>query len=911
MKNKKLLFLVLQIFIYIITFSKPLNVAIIWHQHQPDYKYNGLYQAPWVRLHSIKDYVDMATIIKKYPNVKININLVPSLINQIDDYVFNNAQDKFLILMEKEEYELTKIDKKFILERSFDINWENVIKKYPYYYTLLKKRGEEDYLINDELINKFTFQELRDLMVWFNLAWFDPDFKKELSYYFNKEKNFSLEDVLYLKEYQQNIMASVIPVHRKLQEQGRIEIMTTPYYHPILPLIYNTDTAKHSYEGIKTGEKFSYPEDATLHVKKAIKSYKEHFGTAPLGMWPAEGSVSKDVVDIFAQNKIKFIATDEEVLEKSLNIHFKRDKNGIPEDVENFYRPYVAKGNYRKINILFRDRVLSDNLGFEYSKMSAKKAVFQIKEYLYNIKAKLPNNKDHLVTIILDGENAWENYENDAKDFFNEFYKLFNEDENLKTVRVSDYLEKCNNFGKIENLWSGSWISADFTTWIGENEENTAWDYLKKARKLIKENKSKLNQKEIREVMELILKAEGSDWFWWYGTDQESSNDIFFDLMFRDTLKKVYNICKVKYPSYLDNPIIETKLAREVKLTKYFMPTIDGKREKIWGKGFQIVNNENRGVMKAGNNGIKSFSYTTFKNNVYGFIELNEPIENEKIKIYADGREIPLNKTIFKKLENNIEFKIKDKISKIAIIASNAQKKFRLPLKSDISIKYSEKENINFFKKYKDQEDDDSGSGNLIYPTNKIFKKGMFDLTAFEVGELKEDYYFAIKLKNCDNVWNSPSGISTAVIDIYIKENNNDIVTKMLPHRNAYTLGEYSYCITVEGWNQEITKIENKKMEKIKALSIKKDEVSEELIIKISKKYINSDLKKAKFLVAIYGQDGMAVNKIRKVTSKSGEWQFGGGIENISSNVIDYLDNGDQHKNLGVKTGKVIIPFVE
>ncbi|MCK9223968.1 MAG: hypothetical protein M0R46_08695 [Candidatus Muirbacterium halophilum] len=905
MRNK-LMFIVLFIINFcILSNAGQLNVAIVWHQHQPDYKDGNLYEAPWVRLHSIKDYVDMVSIITSYPNVRLNVNLVPSLMKQIDDYIFNNAKDRFLILMEKEKTDYTNEEKIFILERCFDISWENVIKKYPYYYSLLKKRGLKGD-VNEETLKKFKDYEYRDLLVWFNLAWFDPDFHEELNYYFLKEKHFTYNDCKYLINFQKEIMAQIIPLHRNLMLQGRIELTTTPYYHPILPLIYNTNTASRAFKGIKLPKEFSFPGDAYIHVKKGLESFKERFGKYPAGMWPAEGSVSKEIVPIFAQNNIKYIMTDEEVLAKSLDIVFERDEKGNVLNPELLYRPYVTEHNNNKIFVVFRDRKLSDRIGFDYSKMTAKKAVEDMENYLLNIKKSVDKNKDYVVTIILDGENAWENYKNDGKEFFHRMYSMFNESKDLKLVTLENYIEKNNNYGRIDELWSGSWIGADFTTWIGEDEENIAWNYLLETREMFRKKMPVLNQEEKIEAFENILKAEGSDWFWWFGKDQESSNDIFFDNMFRKTLKNVYSICKEKAPLYLDTPIIDLEVVNEKKGSIYFKPVIDGNKEKSWENAYSIFSKTNSGVMKKSPQGISSLYITTWEDDFYFFTEFEENINMSNIFLYINGKNIPLSQINSFIGERSIEAKITEKIQNFAVVVmENGKIISRLPENKDIKPSYQIRHKLQKIVEFNDKKNDDYGDGNIIYPGNQVFVKKMFDLEKVELFQDNSSYYFFVKIGNTDNPWNSPIGISTQTIDIYISK-NFDKKTELLPGRKAYSRGIWDYAISVEGWKQFLYKKEKDKVTEISGVECYKDNITGELIIRVDKKNFKYSLdSQTGYLITVCGQDGMSDNRIRKVGIDKTEWSFGGGKPD-SSNIIDILDKGEQKKSLSDR----IIPFL-
>ncbi len=514
--------------------GEPLYLAILWHQHQPYY----LKKEPWVRLHAIKDYYDMAEMADEF-SVKFTVNLTPSLIRQIleliEDMKNGKYGDEYLYYTMKPASELTPDERHFIIEHFFSANWKNMIGVFPRYRELLDKKQNG---------KKFTEQDIRDLQVLFNLAWFDPDFREKeiilptgkrvcLRELVEKERNYTEEDKKIIWDAQLAILEAILPLHKKLQDEGKIEVSTTPFYHPILPLIYNTDVAKECMPGTPLPTRFSYPQDAEEHVRRACELYRQIFGRDVRGMWPGEGSVSEDVIPLFKKYGVRWIATDEGILQRS---------GGGPHT-----KPYDFSG----LTIVFRDRTLSDLIGFRYNSMDPLDAANDFILRLYGIRKRFPGKI--LVAVILDGENAWEHFPHDGKDFLREFYREIAEAPWIVPVTMSEGIELVEH-GKLERLHPGSWINSDFHIWIGEKEENTAWEYLKHVRK----DYDKYGD-ENPEAYEWILVAEGSDWFWWYGMDQETFNEGFFDWAFREALKNVYRSMGKEPPSFLDVPIMERR----------------------------------------------------------------------------------------------------------------------------------------------------------------------------------------------------------------------------------------------------------------------------------------------------------------------------------------------------------------
>ncbi|MDD5618107.1 MAG: glycoside hydrolase family 57 protein [Candidatus Omnitrophica bacterium] len=510
-----------------------LYLTFIWHMHQPYYKdlLTGKVVLPWVRLHGIKDYVDMVTILEKYPKIHQTFNLVPSLIEQIDYYVKGNCHDIFFELSKKKAEDLSWEEKNFIINNFFMADTQKILALHPRYYELyIHAKGKKE----------LNSQDLRDLQVWFNLAWFDPSFREnmpELRNLIKKARFFTEEDKQIVLEKQVDILRQVIPTYKQYQEKGQIEVTTTPFYHPILPLLYNTELAKKANKDtVIPDEIFSYPQDCRWHLQEAVKCYKENFGKPPLGMWPSEESVAQQIMPFFIENGINWIVTDDTVLLKRL----KKNKR-TPEIL---YKSYNLKVKDGAINVLFRDKNLSDLIGFIYQYWETEKAAADFMSHLNSIRNHF-KDEDCLVVIALDGENCWEYYKNDGRDFLNLLYTKISESDFIKAVTVSEYLSLKPEQGKLKEIAAGSWINGDFMKWIGNPAKNRAWQLLFEARKALEEmpNAPPLAWKQI-----YIL--EGSDWFWWYGDKHKQ-----FDELFRMHLKNFYKIIEKTPSANLDEPL--------------------------------------------------------------------------------------------------------------------------------------------------------------------------------------------------------------------------------------------------------------------------------------------------------------------------------------------------------------------
>lgn len=602
----------------------PIYLAIIWHQHQPLYAKdaeNKYYVRPWVRVHATKDYVDMAAILEDYPDLHVTFNLTPSLIRQLDD-LGSGAKDLYWVLSEVPAEALDSEQKQFILDRFFDTN-RKIIARFPRYQALLDLRDS-----SEDALNEFNVQDYRDLQVLFNLAWVDPDWlgMEPLDTLVKKGKDFSEEDKIVLFEEHLKLIHEVIPIHRELQDSGQIEVTMTPYAHPILPLLVTTDLAREALPDLTLpSPPFIQGFDAVAQVELGVQLYEDHFGQPPRGMWPAEGAVAQDIISMIARNGIQWMASDEGVLANSLGFDsFTRDSNEVVVEADQLYRPYYVEGSRGgPVGMVFRDVAISDRVGFTYSGVAGEAAAQDFVDRIHAIREKLIESGaggPRLVSVILDGENAWEYYDNDGKEFLHGLYRRLSEDLSIITVTPSEFLALAPDQPTIEDLWAGSWINHDYSTWIGEEEENQAWDLLRDTRDFLDlyirgNRQGQASEEVINEALASMYAAEGSDWFWWYGADQNSGNDESFDNQYRDTLKEVYQALGESPPVTLDVPIIPQQAASaDLAPSGLFTPTIDGLvADGEWDAA---------GVYQAAG-GVMASGETIFDSLAFGFDTLN------------------------------------------------------------------------------------------------------------------------------------------------------------------------------------------------------------------------------------------------------------------------------------------------
>jgi len=571
--------------------------------HQPFYKdpETGLYRLPWVRLHGTKDYLDMLEILLEFPDIKQTFNFTPSLLEQIMDYTENLAKDRYLELTLKKASELDTDDKLFILENFFLANWGNMIRPFPRYQELLTKRGL--HLIKSDLIRAakyFNQNDFLDLQVLFNLCWIDPMFRQKdpfLKVLVDKGKDYTEEDKHILVSRQLSILKQIIPRYAEAVKTRQIELSVSPFYHPILPLLCDTNSARTALPDIKLPQKrFSHPEDAVKQIRMGIDFFEKTFGYRPVGMWPSEGSVSEEVLKLVSEEGLNWIGTDEDILSISLGKQLRDSSRHIMEpDV--LYRPYL----FDNVSIIFRDHNISDLIGFVYSKWDPKKASDDLITKLLNIRTSLPKNKPHLLSIILDGENAWEYYKNDGQDFLRYLYEGLSRENRLKMTTVSEYLNEHGKGEPLEKLHAGSWIYANFAVWIGHEEDNTAWDYLTDTRQELSIFEKTHPERDLSGAWKAIYIAEGSDWNWWYGDDHVTETQKDFDELFRMNLMKVYSDLGKEVPPHLFIPVLreDRSVSPSVAMRGFIKPKIDGLVTSYyeWYQGARLETKKSGGSM--------------------------------------------------------------------------------------------------------------------------------------------------------------------------------------------------------------------------------------------------------------------------------------------------------------------------
>ena len=551
--------------------KKPVDLVFLWHMHQPDYRdySNGDFVMPWTYLHAIKDYTDMAYHLERHPKVCAVVNFVPILLEQLEDYAdqFASGQlrDPLLrMLVHEDSCALSAEQRRLILDACFRSNHTRMVAPYPAYKRLheLFNRLQTD---GEAALSYLSGQFMADLLTWYHLAWCGESVRREHTLVvrlMSKAEGFTYEDRKQLFDLLGELIAGIIPRYRKLAESGQIEISATPYYHPLAPLLIDFACAKEAMPDAPMPQAIRYPAGkirVAAHVDKAKKSHAARFGSEPAGMWPAEGSISTSTLEVLAEQCCQWAASGEGVLVNSLH----QSRHEIPDRAQYLYRPYKLEKGAEGLTCFFRDDRLSDLIGFEYSRWHGQDAALNFVEQILAIANNAPTGETPVVSVILDGENAWEYYPYNGFYFLDELYSALEAHPDIHTSTYRDYLKLSqarSDAAKVISLpgiVAGSWVYGDFSTWIGSRDKNRAWDLLcvaKQSYDMVMAS-GRLSQDEQAAAEKQLFSCESSDWFWWFGDYNPSHAVVSFDRLFRHNLTELYHLLKLPPPQNLSEPI--------------------------------------------------------------------------------------------------------------------------------------------------------------------------------------------------------------------------------------------------------------------------------------------------------------------------------------------------------------------
>ncbi|AEX85885.1 alpha-amylase/alpha-mannosidase [Marinitoga piezophila KA3] len=931
--------------------KEPLKVVIIWHHHQPAYKIPGEKDAemPWVRAHAVNDYPYMADLVDKYlTSGRVTFNITPVLLMQLMDYVKNGGEDKYLKLSLKDN--LTDEEKDFVKWHFFDIN-PQFVDTHPRYVELREKRDKNE---------EFNSQDWLDLKVMWNLYWINIEYinaDKRLKALMEKDRNYTKDDLDYVISKHYELMNSIVEKYQKLWEEGKIELTTTPYYHPILPLLID----------------MGWPEDAKAQIEKGLSYFEEIFGKRPEGMWPSEQAVSTPLVPMFADNNVKWIVTDKQILQKA----------GINTgDPHQLYKPYKVTVDGKSVVVFFRDTDLSDRIGFKYSNMSKEGAVKDFLSALHNIQ-KMNDEGDMVVTVALDGENAWEHYPNNGNDFRKLFYEALSNDPYIELVTPEEYIENYGVNNELNQLPKGSWVGGSLDTWYGEKEENEAWDRLAKAREVLMSNKDNISKEDFKKALNTLYAAEGSDWFWWYGSDQDAGpNEVLFDMQFKKLLIQIYKLAGVpeeKIPGYLYIANKRPSTASKGNIGKVEI-VLDGEISDNEMEKSAYYLDDDSGVMYKEGDLISGIYVGRDNANLYVAVELKKSIEDlkgkpYKLEIYTDkpgaqklntrtaysgvgekvtdlgfalAKRFSFNLQKYPKLSdlyyynasgterwmiggkkkdliavkgNIVEFKIPydligvksgDEFNLAVVMAytekGNSKDVDFAPNSGPVHVMIPKEIGGKLVKEFKDPIGDEDGPGGYTYPKDGAFEpfKGLWDIEWVKVYDADDSIVFKFKFGEITNPWGAPKGFSHQLINIYLDTKDGGKVSTYKEGARVQfdTAHPWDYFIKIAGWPSYGQLLaDSNDQEFPEGVQVECDPGEKIISVIVMKKYLKMDSNKIFAYFMVGSQDGYGADHFRAVTPESGQWTLGGypsDAGDFGPFVLDIIvpEGYDQHKVL-------------
>lgn len=541
-----------------------LSVVFYWHMHQPFYRVadSGEYHLPWVYLHAIKDYTDMAEILEEVPGARAVINYVPSLTAQIEDYGrmlrdwldghTSHLSDPLLAALANDAKEELSADKRqWMLDTCFRLNHERNLHRYPAYSRLWHTA---EHAKANEAVDYLNCQYFADLVTWYHLGWLGETVRRNhfvAKRLIEKGRNFTYQDRRDLLTLIASLLNEIPARHQKLLAEGKIELTTTPYAHPIIPLMLDFNSARETVPDALIPE-VPYPGGkarAQDHIDRAIESHQQLFGETPAGCWPAEGAVSTATLGMLGEAGFKWCATGEGVLHHSLGYNV-RDQHS-----RNLYQPWLVGEGEQQITCFFRDDHLSDLIGFEYSRWHTADAIANFMHELANIRHRTQGMQGAMVAIIMDGENAWEHFHENGLPFLTGLYQSIAEHPDYNLTTFSDYLAAFPATQQLPHMVSGSWVYGNLATWIGDPAKTRAWELLIEAKQVFDKQFGKLEPQRQQEALEQLRICEGSDWCWWFGDYNPSDAVRDFDRLYRQHLRKLYQIIDQAPPASLDESL--------------------------------------------------------------------------------------------------------------------------------------------------------------------------------------------------------------------------------------------------------------------------------------------------------------------------------------------------------------------
>ena len=534
------------------------DIAFLWHMHQPDYRHpvTGHFTAPWVLLHAIKDYTDMAGHLERHPGVRCTVNFVPVLLDQVEDYCeqleSGQWRDGLLRSLSWPDPEtLPETERAWLLDIAFHCNAPRMLEPFAPYRRL---RDLRDFVRShdEDNLNYLSGHYYSDLATWYILAWTGETLRREdgiIQKLMAKGSNFDLADRHALLAELRRIMKDLIPRYRALADRGQVELCCSPAHHPLSPLLLDFKAAREAWPDCPLPGASGYPGGRSrveAHIKSAQDSHIRRFGQPAKGMWPAEGALSTAFLRQIAEAGFQWTASSQSVLKHSAG---NNASTGIPWQ--------APEGTPDDLTLFFRNDHLSDLIGFEYSKWHGRDAT---EHFIAAVTALYLQKERNLIPIFLDGENAWEYYPYNAWHFFDDLYEALEKDANIRTITLSEACtEHRSRRERLTKLTAGSWVFGTLSTWIGSPEKNRAWELLcevkQHADRVLGQDGERLSAELRANILYRLSVCESSDWFWWMGDYNPSDSVSYFDHLFRENIKALYRLLDLPVPANLEHTI--------------------------------------------------------------------------------------------------------------------------------------------------------------------------------------------------------------------------------------------------------------------------------------------------------------------------------------------------------------------
>jgi alpha-amylase/alpha-mannosidase (GH57 family) len=943
--RKALTFLVVLVIVsgVVMADKQPLNLAIIWHQHQPLYwnRLTSEYELPWVRVHGVQEYIDSPMILQEFPRIHVAYNLQPSLLWQITDYAEITPQERakgglyqyigavdnhlrWIWTLINDPSSLSSDDRAKMQQQFFWINGymfdDDTNDPYfdPRYAALNALKGDRP----------FTDQELLD-GAGLSLLWeISPELHEALEIEDLRGKiDFTSGDIIKLIEAQHTVLTEVVSAYKQANAAEN-ELITSPFYHPIVPLLSD----------------HGWGDDVLGQITIAQSQHARLFDAPAVGVWPPEQAVSDETVRLFHQAGFGWTVTDQAILSQSID--------HTPSTAE-----LTTPWEYENVVVLFRDSDLSNRISFSYGNKPTQLAVDDFMGAVHHISRSLDDPGDHLLVIALDGEN-WmfmAGYPNNGRDFLRALYEALESDSEVRTVTPAEFLAAHPNACRpLDKMATGSW-GGDLSTWIGEPEEDEAWAQLERVRNVVAAAGDSPN------AISPIYAAEGSDWFWWYGSDQDSGTDDLFDWLFKAHLVAAYQAASFpedKIPAVLR---LRLKLPTVANLGEV-KPTLDGRvtAPDEWADA----------VTFTGTGEIAKASIGYKEGSLYVMVKPTQPAtkwlgEDLHLALYASGKsgsevnvrtrqsQTQLGFGLASAINLNLAKVKEDGSGVVSRYAPDGAGGWRYA--SSIRTLLSRKAFVNEIVEFEvpfnelgiepgqaitlalvlersgellaqapslpilariptliqgakvfsmeDPSGDDNGTGSYTYPKNSVFsEQGLFDLLRYSAYDSGDAWQLAFDFSCLPNPWNGPQGFSHPIIYLYLdiaEGGKTDSHQEAEAARVAFDPGHpWDVFIRLAGWPAYGRHLWTADGEGPYLVEVASDPRKGRVIVTVPKSLV-PDIAGWHY-VLIGSQDGYGKNYLRTVGKTAGEWTGGGCTDpQYAPQIYDYLAQaGDSQQEI-------------